>query len=95
MELAQLAAGIWVGPKSEPKAGDGASSLQNPFSEGGTRWKLFNLLSDGGWHSVTVLQEQFKWDVPHRIERLRLIGDKKGTWKISAGLWRGFGCTVS
>jgi uncharacterized protein DUF1524 len=82
MVLAQRAAMIWVGPKSEPEAGDGAGGPQNPFAEGGSRWKLFNLLSDGAWHSLTVLEEQFKWDVPHRIERLRLIGDKKGNWKI-------------
>lgn len=79
--LAQRAVSIWVGPKAEPELGDGAGP-QNPFSENGTRWRLFNILSDGAWHSVGVLQEQFKWNVPHRIERLRVIGDKKGKWKI-------------
>jgi Protein of unknown function (DUF1524) len=82
MILAQLAASIWVGPKAEPEPGEGIGGPQNPFSENGTRWRLFNILSDGVWHSVDVLQEQFKWDVPPRIERLRVIGDKKGNWKI-------------
>jgi len=82
MALAQRAVGIWVGPKAEPEAGDGAGGPQNPFADGGTRWKLFNLLSDGAWHAIAILQEQFKWDVPHRIERLRSIGEKKGQWKI-------------
>lgn len=78
-ELAERASGIWKGPTVSVQE-DGHP--ENPFSESGTRFKLFNTLVDGQWHSVATIQEQYRWDVPHRVERLRVIGAKKGKWKI-------------
>lgn len=78
-ELAQRASAIWRGPKNLVQE-DGRP--ENPFSENGTRFKLFNILIDGQWHSISTVQEQYGWDVPYRVERLRLIGAKKGKWKI-------------
>lgn len=78
-ELAQRSSTIWRGPKSVA-AEDGRP--ENPFSESGTRSKLFNMLIDGQWHSINTIQEQYRWDVSYRVERLRVIGAKKGKWKI-------------
>jgi hypothetical protein len=78
-ELAERASSIWRGPTKEIQE-DGRP--ENPFSDSGTRAKLFNILIDGQWHSVTTIQEQYRWDVTHRVERLRVIGAKKGKWKI-------------
>jgi hypothetical protein len=78
-ELAQRASTIWIGPKPAPEA-DGRP--QNPFNETGKRGKLFNILLDGQWHSIKTIQEQYRWDVQERVQRLQVIGAKKGTWKI-------------
>lgn len=77
--MAQRAFAIWRGPKNVVQE-DGRP--ENSFSENGTRFKLFNILIDGQWHSISTIQEQYGWDVPYRVERLRLIGAKKGKWKI-------------
>jgi len=78
-ELAQRAASIWTGPALilEP---DGRP--ENPFNENGRRAKLFNILIDGQWHSIPAIQEQYRWDVHERVERLQLTGTRSGKWKI-------------
>ena len=79
--LAERAATIWNGPKLQPDAArDGVP--ENPFAEGGKRAKVFNILLDGQWHSVTTIQEQYRWDVLQRVERLRHHGDKNRNWKL-------------
>jgi hypothetical protein len=80
-ELAGRAVAIWTGPRLELDAATDAAP-ENPFAEGGTRARLFNILLDGQWHSITTIQEQYRWDVHHRVERLRHHGTKGGRWKI-------------
>jgi Protein of unknown function DUF262/Protein of unknown function (DUF1524) len=80
-ELAERAAEVWGGPKLQiGAAADGVP--ENPFAETGSRAKLFNILLDGQWHSIATIQEQYRWDVPHRVERLRHHGNKTGRWRI-------------
>lgn len=81
-ELAERAAGIWVGPRFTPSSVSDAARPENPFSATGTRSKLFNILLDGQWHSIATIQEQYGWDVSHRVERLRKIGARTGKWSI-------------
>jgi hypothetical protein len=70
-----------AGPKFQPP-GEYDAFPENPFAEGGTRAKLFNILIDGQWHSITTIQEQYAWDVVHRVDRLRYHGEKSGRWGI-------------
>lgn len=58
------------------------AQAENPFVEGGTRAKLFNILLDGQWHSIPTIQEQYRWDVTNRVGRLQHHGAKSGRWKI-------------
>jgi uncharacterized protein DUF262/uncharacterized protein DUF1524 len=81
-ELAARAAKIWLGPKLEVAGQSSDTRPENPFRETGTRAKLFNILIDGQWHSITTIQEQYRWDVAHRVERLRETGAKTGKWSI-------------
>jgi hypothetical protein len=78
--LAQRASAIWRGPKLQSEAGD--NMPENPFAGGGKKAKLFNILVDGQWHSIAMIQEQYRWDVLSRIERLSQYGDKCGRWSI-------------
>ena len=80
-ELAQRATMIWTGPNLHTDAAaDGV--LKNPFAEGGTRFKLFNILADGQWHSIATIKEQYSWDVVHRVGRFKYLGEKNGLWTI-------------
>jgi hypothetical protein len=81
-ELAERSAAIWTGPRLQVTDSANDARPENPFAEGGTRAKLFNILLDGQWHSIATIQEQYRWDVAHRVERLRHIGAKNGLWKI-------------
>jgi Protein of unknown function (DUF1524) len=80
-DLAGRAATIWTGPKFQ-NAGEHDAVPENPFAEGGTRAKLFNILIDGQSHSIATIQEQYAWDVVHRVDRLRHHGEKTGRWRI-------------
>jgi hypothetical protein len=81
-ELSERSAAIWTGPKLQTSDSANDARPENPFAEGGTRAKLFNILLDGQWHSIVTIQEQYRWDVAHRVDRLRHIGAKNGLWKI-------------
>ncbi|MGO9210435.1 MAG: DUF4268 domain-containing protein [Terriglobales bacterium] len=80
-ELAERASEIWKGP-TVTSVEDVGGRPENPFNESGTRAKLFNILIDGQWHSITTIQEQYRWDVQDRIDRLRAFGAKTGRWTI-------------
>jgi hypothetical protein len=81
-KLSERAAKIWAAPKlSSPEMG-GIRQPINPFSDTGTRYRLFNILLDGMWHSIRDIQEQFRWDVANRVERLEKIGSRNGNWSI-------------
>jgi hypothetical protein len=81
-ELSERSAAIWSGPRLHSADSVSDARPENPFAEGGTRAKLFNILLDGQWHSIVTIQEQYRWDVAHRVERLRHIGAKNGLWRI-------------
>ena len=78
-ELANRAIAIWQGPTVNP---DDEDVPENPFNENGTRAKLFNILVDGQWHSISNMQEQYKWDVAQRVQRLKQAGEKIGKFTI-------------
>jgi hypothetical protein len=98
-ELAARAASIWTGGKIQSAESANDASPENPFAEGGTRAKLFNILLDGQWHSISTIQEQYRWDVSHRVGRLQHHGAKSGRWKIEQNgdkvrmTWPGEGAT--
>jgi hypothetical protein len=78
-ELAERAVDIWIGPSVQP---DDSTVPEYPLSKNTKRAKLFNMLVDGQWHMVPSIQEQFSWDVPHRVQRLKAMGIKSGKWII-------------
>jgi hypothetical protein len=77
--LAERAAKIWQGPTLNS---DDEDVPENPFTENGARAKLFNILVDGRWHSISNMQEQYKWDIGQRVQRLKRTGEKLGKWTI-------------
>lgn len=80
-ELADLASQLWKGPMvTDEDAIEGRP--ENPFGESSKRAKLFNILIDGQWHSVSTIQEQYKWDVQERIDKVRSYGAKTGRWTV-------------
>jgi hypothetical protein len=81
-ELSERSTAIWTGPKLQTADSANGTRPENPFAESGTRAKLFNILLDGQWHSRLTVQEQYRWDVAHRVERLKHIGTKNGLWRI-------------
>lgn len=80
-ELARRATAIWIGPAAVSDA-EAEGRPENPFNQGSTRFKLFNLLGDGQWRTVKTIQEQYKWNVQSRVDRLKAYGAKTGRWTI-------------
>jgi hypothetical protein len=44
--------------------------------------QLFNILFGQAMALDVTVQEQYRWDVVRRLDRLRHIGAKNGLWKI-------------
>jgi len=54
----------------------------NPYEAGGMRARLFDMLSDGEWHSTGAMQTQFRGSVPPQIEKMKQRGAKTELWRI-------------
>ena len=54
----------------------------NPYDPERTVAKIFNILADGQWHSITKIQARFRKTVGSRIARIKKKGDRTALWVI-------------
>jgi hypothetical protein len=79
--LSDAVARIPIPPPLSPTIAADGRPL-NPFKSYRTVAKVFDILSDGHWHSLTGIQQRFPKTITKRVSAIRRRGEKTGEWQI-------------
>ncbi len=67
----------------EPALGKGQPLVPpNPYWEGSAIAGMYEVLSDGKWHSLETLKTRFNVDVERRLRSIRRRGEKDAAWNL-------------